>query len=407
MRNPHPLSSSQLVAGIETLINAGQYDAAIRRLKLLLHDHTDDARLHHIAGVAQLRAGRAAKAITYFRKAVRLQPGRGEYLFHLGEAARVGGQYRLALDAYDKAIKAGESVYAVKIRLGDTCERMGRLDQALDHFEQALATLPSDTALAVRIANLLNRLDRRDEAIALLSRIVRCNPNGAAYNNLGIMLRDVGEITEALDALAKACELAPDAAEYLCNLARVQQDALLYDDAAASLHRAVDLAPTEPRALIALATLEERRNNLTIALRDPRDVVLSCWMQNFRLNEAMVQFLDIERTAAAYAAVMSFWRDHRDLLDGRYIEYRYEDLVDDFDTTLKRLVAFVGLPRDDGVLGFGKTAAGHVISTPSARDVSGGQIYRRARGRWHRYRVLLEPVLPVLAPCLEAFGYDD
>ena len=64
MRNPHPLSSSQLVAGIETLINAGQYDAAIRRLKLLLHDHTDDARLHHIAGVAQLRAGRAAKAIS-------------------------------------------------------------------------------------------------------------------------------------------------------------------------------------------------------------------------------------------------------------------------------------------------------------------------------------------------------
>ena len=633
MRNPHPLSSSQLVAGIETLINAGQYGAAIRRLKPLLHDHTDDARLHHIAGVAQLRAGRAAKAITHFRKAVRLQPGRGEYLFHLGEAARVGGQYRLALDAYDKAIKAGESVYAVKIRLGDTCERMGRLDQALAHFEQALATLPSDTALAVRIANLLNRLDRRDEAIALLSRIVRCNPNGAAYNNLGIMLRDVGEITEALDALAKACELAPDAVEYLCNLARVQQDALLYDDAADSLHRAVDLAPKEPRALIALATLEERRNNLTIAeelarevldkdpgnaeaalvmarlarrqgqpdaaikalsdlanlaalplelgtavasergfafdrlgdehaaiaafaeanalheqgpvagsidhdaffrdidlqrdrlqhnrhqvlsvaadgyadpifligfprsgttlleqalaghadvltsdeqpvldrlvrgenfptdpgreeitvlrgryframeeglgplngrrlidklplnivyidairrlfpeariivaLRDPRDVVLSCWMQNFRLNEAMVQFLDIERTAAAYAAVMSFWRDHRDLLDGRYIEYRYEDLVDDFDATLRRLVAFVGLPWDDGVLGFGKTAAGHVISTPSARDVSGGQIYRRARGRWHRYRAFLEPVLPVLALCLEAFGYDD
>ena len=31
-----------------------------------------------------------------------------------------------------------------------------------------------------------------------------------------------------------------------------------------------------------------------VALRDPRDVVLSCFMQNFRVNQAMAQFLSIE-----------------------------------------------------------------------------------------------------------------
>ncbi|MGH7973346.1 MAG: sulfotransferase, partial [Limisphaerales bacterium] len=41
-----------------------------------------------------------------------------------------------------------------------------------------------------------------------------------------------------------------------------------------------------------------------IALRDPRDVVLSCYFQNIPLNAANVNFLSLERTAKHYADLM-------------------------------------------------------------------------------------------------------
>jgi len=45
-----------------------------------------------------------------------------------------------------------------------------------------------------------------------------------------------------------------------------------------------------------------------LALRDPRDVCISCFANNFSPNRATVQFLDLERTARTYAAVMALWQ---------------------------------------------------------------------------------------------------
>ena len=44
-----------------------------------------------------------------------------------------------------------------------------------------------------------------------------------------------------------------------------------------------------------------------IALRDPRDVVLSCYFQNIPLNATNVNFLSFERLAKHYADLMDIW----------------------------------------------------------------------------------------------------
>jgi hypothetical protein len=51
-----------------------------------------------------------------------------------------------------------------------------------------------------------------------------------------------------------------------------------------------------------------------VALRDPRDTCLSCFMQRFQFSDAMVNFLDLERTAETYGAVMGLWLQYRDAL---------------------------------------------------------------------------------------------
>lgn len=143
---------------------------------------------------------------------------------------------------------------------------------------------------------------------------------------------------------------------------------------------------------------------ILVALRDPRDVCLSCFMQHFQPNKAMVHFFDIEQAARHYAAIMGLWLHYREILDLRWIETRYEDLVVDFEPTARRLISFLDLDWDDGVLTYFEKK--RHISTPSYQDVA-SPIFSRAMGRWRKYRTELQPALSHLAPFVREFGYEE
>lgn len=143
-----------------------------------------------------------------------------------------------------------------------------------------------------------------------------------------------------------------------------------------------------------------------VALRDPRDVCLSCFMQFFKLNDPMANFLDLRTTAETYAAVMDLWLRQREVLALPWLEYRYEDLIADFDGTVRRVLDFLGLAWHDDMAGFREKAAKRGIATPSYRQVT-GELYNRAIGRWRGYREAMAPVLPILRPYVAAFGYPE
>jgi len=144
---------------------------------------------------------------------------------------------------------------------------------------------------------------------------------------------------------------------------------------------------------------------IIIALRDPRDVCLSNFMQNFRLNKAMIHMLSLERAAMFYRSVMHSALLFREGLPGPFHTVRYEDVVADFEPTIRSVLEFLELPWDPAVLDYHKAAKTVSISTPSARDVR-SPIFTRASGRWRRYENALQPIQPILAPFVEQFGYE-
>jgi hypothetical protein len=84
----------------------------------------------------------------------------------------------------------------------------------------------------------------------------------------------------------------------------------------------------------------------------------------------------------------------------------YEDLVEDQESTLRHLVAFLGIPWSDEMLDHETTARarGRIKTASYAQVVE--PIYRRSVGRWEHYRKYMAPVLPLLAPWVEKFGYS-
>lgn len=143
-----------------------------------------------------------------------------------------------------------------------------------------------------------------------------------------------------------------------------------------------------------------------LAMRHPCDVLLSCFMTNFRTNIAMANFLDLSDAANLYDLTFSNWLQARRVFDLPVQTVVYERLVEDTSRELRPLFDWLGLdwPGDD-VDHRGAARARGVVNTASYAQVT-EPIYQRAAGRWHRYAKQLEPVFHQLRPWAERFGYS-
>lgn len=147
-------------------------------------------------------------------------------------------------------------------------------------------------------------------------------------------------------------------------------------------------------------------SRIVLAMRHPCDVVLSCFMQNFRPNAAMANFFSTERGAIAYGAIMDLWTHAVGVTPLTHHVVRYEDVVTHFDETVAALLSFLGLPWEEGVHDYAERARSRGrIDTPSYHQVT-EPIYTRARYRWRTYEVELAPIMDALSPWITTFGYD-
>ncbi|MEW6576555.1 MAG: sulfotransferase [Pseudomonadota bacterium] len=145
---------------------------------------------------------------------------------------------------------------------------------------------------------------------------------------------------------------------------------------------------------------------IIFAMRHPCDVVLSCYMQNFKPTEAMSSFLDLANASRTYDRIFAYWEKSQDVLPLNVHMLRYEAMVEDVEAEVRPLFEFLGLEWQDSVLDHQKTAKERgYIRTPSYAQVT-EKIYSSASGRWQRYRKYMNEVLPILEPWAKRFGYS-
>jgi hypothetical protein len=145
---------------------------------------------------------------------------------------------------------------------------------------------------------------------------------------------------------------------------------------------------------------------IIFALRDPRDVVVSCFMQQLSLNPVSVNYLSIEETATHYAATMRSWLKVRDMIRNPWVEVRYEETVVDLAGQARRVLDFLGLPWDESVLEYRSRVQQKHVHSPTYEAVT-KPVYTTSIGRWRHYAAQLGPCIDVLKPYIEAFGYSD
>lgn len=167
----------------------------------------------------------------------------------------------------------------------------------------------------------------------------------------------------------------------------------------------LDKNPSPTAALhLWLRVLPETR--VIIALRDPRDVIISCFFQSLMLTPTNANFLTLERTARHYADLMDVWLRLRELGGFNWIESRYEDLVRNTETEARRVTEFCGLSWHPNQARHEEAARKKVLFAPTFSDAA-QPVHTRAIGRWKHYAQALEPLLPKLSRYCQEFGYSD
>ncbi|MFL6591596.1 MAG: sulfotransferase [Luteimonas sp.] len=144
---------------------------------------------------------------------------------------------------------------------------------------------------------------------------------------------------------------------------------------------------------------------IILALRHPCDVILSCYMQNFRSPAFMLLCSSLPRLGRSYSNSMQSWIHHQELLGPDVLTLRYEDTVSDFPAQVDRIADFLDIEERRHLEDFSAHAARKgYISTPSYSQVI-EPVNTKAVGRWHAYKQWFEPVLPILQPVADHWGY--
>lgn len=146
---------------------------------------------------------------------------------------------------------------------------------------------------------------------------------------------------------------------------------------------------------------------IIFAQRHPADCVLSCFMQNFVLNDAMASFLDLGDCADMYDATMDQFVSSQLRVPLAVHTLVYEQLIADAEGQLRPLIQFLGLEWDAQLLDHRATAMTRgAIITPSYDQVV-KPLNAAPSGRWRRYEAELAPVLPFLLQWAERLGYSS
>ncbi|HEY0800612.1 MAG TPA: sulfotransferase, partial [Steroidobacteraceae bacterium] len=143
---------------------------------------------------------------------------------------------------------------------------------------------------------------------------------------------------------------------------------------------------------------------ILFAVRDPRDVLLSCFRRRFQMNPAMYEFLTVPGAAAFYAAVMEFAHTVKDTLAFQWHEVRYERLISDFENEMRGICKYLELDWMESMGDFAHRVQAREHATPSTAQLSRG-LLTSATAQWRHYESQLAAALPALKPWIECLRY--
>ena len=407
-----------------TLHELGELDQAVECYRQVLRLNRANADVMNSLGTAFKEQGLLDEAIDRFRETLKLQPNHALAFYNLSKFA-AEGRYHFATDELDRVkafMASGNCAAADRSQFGfglaTVVHKQGSYDEAFGYFKEA-------NDLRKRILQERNMAFDAQGHEALIDRVIRTYDRAyfeevrgwGTDTDLPIFIvgmpRSGSTLVEQIISSHPQVFGAGELGEVPLYIARfvVEASPNLYttpvlpnrgaaqDLATDYVRRMANLGKGAARVTIktlqnymhlgVIATLFPRARVIHCR-RDPFDVCLSCYFQNFQNIDFASSLEDIGVHYRAYEKLMAHWSR---VLPLEIHEVCYEDLVHNQETVTRNLLAYCGLEWDERCLAFFKTR--RVVRTASTVQVR-KPISGQAIGRWKHYRSHLGPLFKAL-----------
>ncbi len=139
--------------------------------------------------------------------------------------------------------------------------------------------------------------------------------------------------------------------------------------------------------------------------RHPYDTVLSCFQQSFKPNLAMANLVSLRSSSKMYDQVMEAWNIYKNNLSLNLITSKYEDLIEDFEDHILKILIFLGVEWDENIKNYRKTALDRdKINTPSSSQVI-QPLYKSSIKKWKNYEKYFADCHQYLENWISYFDY--
>jgi Tfp pilus assembly protein PilF len=135
-------------------------------------------------------------------------------------------------------------------------------------------------------------------------------------------------------------------------------------------------------------------------VRHPLDVMLSVYSNLLTHGHFCAYALDT--AAIHYVRVMELVEHYRREMPLKYLEVRYEGMVEQQEPLVRKILGFVGVPYDPSCVSFHENR--RYARTASYAQVT-EKLYDRSTYRYRNYLEQLAPIVPTLQATIERLGY--
>jgi len=411
------------------LVGLGQHERALEIYRDLLTDAAQPADLHLSIAHSLKTLGATEAAVAEYRAAADARPGYGEAYWSLANLKT----YRFTDEEIDR-MRAAESApatatvdrYHLCFALGKALEDQQEFAQSFEYYSRGNALKRAASAYDAQQLEAGARLQREVCTRALFARhagsgasapdpifIVGLPRSGSTLIEQILSSHSAVEGTQELADLPRMVnglqgrETPDGRAAYPGALARMTaQDCRRLGEQylrdtrsyrATGRPRFIDKMPNNFRH-VGLIHLILPNATIIDVRREPMACCFSNFKQLFAQGQTFTYGLeDIARYYRTYLELMRHWDE---VLPGRVLRVHYEDVVEDLEGSVRRLLAHCGLELEPACLAFHRTARS--VRTPSSEQVR-QPIYRAGLEQWRHYERWLAPLRTELGDAVDNY----
>jgi tetratricopeptide (TPR) repeat protein len=183
------------LAAAQTYQRLEKYQESIPVLEKLATLHPDQAAMGFMLGAAYERSGQRDKAISEFRRVLKVDPDFHAALNYLGYTfAEAGTNLDEALKLVSRAVALDPDNGAYVDSLGWTYYRIGRPEQARDYLERAARLEPEDATLQEHLGDVYVALGQKERARQAYQRSLELGGNSTDKVNTDKVRRKLDDL---------------------------------------------------------------------------------------------------------------------------------------------------------------------------------------------------------------------